>query len=59
MLSMLMDELVQAGLVTESEEPHLSNKGREWLKTLEGVEHQEINVDQAADLVLSTSGLFR
>ena len=54
-----MDELVQAGLVTATEEPHLSEKGREWLKTLEGVDHQETSVDQAADLVLSTSGLFR
>lgn len=56
---MVMDELVEAGLVTSNEDPHLSEKGREWMHNLEDVEHHDIDLDNAADLVLSTNGLFR
>ena len=54
-------ELRQAGLLDGSPEPHLTDKGRGWLKALEDLETQEVSDlgEQAADLVLSTNGLFR
>lgn len=54
-------ELRQIGLLDGSPEPHLTAKGRDWLKALEDIETQEVSDhgEQAADLVLSTNGLFR
>jgi hypothetical protein len=54
-------ELRQSGLLDGSPEPHLTAKGRTWLKALEDVETQEVSEfgERAADLVLSTNGLFR
>ena len=54
-------ELRQMGLLDGSPEPHLTAKGRDWLKALEDIETQEVSEfgEQAADLVLSTNGLFR
>ena len=54
-------ELRQVGLLDGSPEPHLTAKGRDWLKTLEDIETGEVSEygEQAADLVLSTNGLFR
>lgn len=54
-----MKELVEAGLLTSSDHPHLSDKGREWMRTLEDLDHQSDLSEAAADLVLSTSGLYR
>ena len=55
----VLDQLVDAGLVTSSVDPHLSDKGRDWLRNLEDLEQHEVQLDGAADLVLSCSGLFR
>ena len=54
-------ELRQAGLLDGSPEPHLTAKGRDWLKALEDIETEEVSEygEQAADLVQSTSALFR
>ena len=54
-------ELRQEGLLDGSPEPHLTAKGRDWLKALEDIETAEVSEygEQAADLVLSTNGLFR
>ena len=54
-------DLRQAGLLDGSEEPHLTPKGRVWLKMLEHAESKDAYVDgdAAEDLILSTSGLFR
>ena len=54
-------ELRQVGLLDGSTDPHLTAKGRDWLRALEDVETQEVSEfgEQAADLVLSTNGLFR
>ena len=54
-------ELRQVGLLDGSPEPHLTAKGREWLQALGDIETQEVSEygEQAADLVLSTNGLFR
>ena len=55
-----MTELVEAGLLTGGTDPHLSEKGREWMRTLESVDHRNVDLSEAAaDLVLSTSGLYR
>ena len=49
-----------AGLCDESEEHHLTAKGRDWLQALELVRTRDIvELDMAEDLVLSTSGLYR
>ena len=55
-----MTELVEAGLVTTGDHPHLSEKGRELMHMLENVDHENVDLSEAAaDLVLSTSGLYR
>ena len=56
-----MEELIQTGLCDGSTEHHLTLRGRDMLRRLEDLETQEV-VDQneaAADLVLSTNGIFR
>ena len=56
-----MEELIQTGLCDGSIEHHLTLRGRDMLRRLEDLETQEV-VDQneaAADLVLSTNGIFR
>jgi folate-binding Fe-S cluster repair protein YgfZ len=61
MSAITMEELVQTGLCDASVEHHLTLKGRDMLRFLEDLETQEV-VDQqeaAADLVLSTNGIFR
>ena len=54
-------ELTDKGLIDSLPAPHLTEKGREWLRTLADVETNEVvnNGEAAADLVLSTNGLFR
>lgn len=54
-----MEELVSAGLCDGAQEPHLTDKGRDWLLALERVDAQLKFEEAAEDLVLSTSGLFR
>ena len=58
-LAIAMEELVTAGLCDGLAEPHLTDKGRDWLLALEQVDAQIKFQDAAEDLVLSTSGLFR
>jgi hypothetical protein len=60
-VAVTLEEMREAGLVTESLEPHLSDRGRDLLRALEDLDNPDI-VDMneaAADLVLSTNGLFR
>jgi hypothetical protein len=56
-----IDELMEAGLLEGPPELHLTDKGRYWLRTLGDLETQEVSDEgeRAADLVLSTSGIFR
>ncbi|HJR46171.1 MAG TPA: hypothetical protein VJ927_11260 [Actinomycetota bacterium] len=59
-MAIATEELVMAGLCDESEEHHLTAKGRDWLQALELVRTRDIvELDMAEDLVLSTSGLYR
>jgi hypothetical protein len=54
-------ELRQIGLLDGSPKPHLTAKGRDWLRALEDIETEEVSEygELAADLVLSTNGLYR
>ena len=56
-----LDEMCQGGLVDEVSAPHLTEKGRTWLRALADLETNEIvdSGEAAADLVLSTNGLIR
>ena len=56
-----MNDLCDKGLVDSLSAPHLTEKGRSWLRALADLETDEIvdNGEAAADLVLSTNGLFR
>lgn len=58
---MNIDELRAVGLLDTSPEPHLTDKGRDWLKALEGFDDaaEAEFEDASADLILSTNGLFR
>ncbi|MGH2730408.1 MAG: hypothetical protein ACRDJI_07330 [Actinomycetota bacterium] len=57
----IIEELRSAGLLDSAPDPHLTAKGRDWLRTLEDVGTQEVTEfgESCADLVLSTNGLFR
>jgi hypothetical protein len=57
----ILEELFDVGLIDGAGGPHLTPKGRNWLRTLEDVETSEVaeSGETAADLVLSTNGLFR
>ncbi|MGH2735252.1 MAG: hypothetical protein ACRDKZ_06720 [Actinomycetota bacterium] len=59
----MMTELQAAGLLDfSSDVPHLTDKGRDYLRILDDAgshEVAEVGEDAAADLVLSTNGLFR
>jgi hypothetical protein len=55
-----LEELQAVGLVGTNPQLHLTDKGREWLRVLNEAEHQEISeLGEAADLILSTNGIFR
>ena len=60
-MAVTLEEMREAGLLTESLEPHLSDRGRDLLHALEDLESLDTvdNNEAAADLVLSTNGLFR
>jgi hypothetical protein len=60
-MDMSFEELQQVGLLDMGPQPHLTQKGRDWLKALEDVETHEVSEigESAADLILSTNGLFR
>lgn len=57
----LAEELHEVGLCDEAVQPHLTQKGREWLRLLGEMEsHEVLELGEAdADFVLSTSGIFR
>lgn len=57
----IIEELRQAGLLETASDPHLTVKGRGWLRALEDVETQEVvdSGESQADLVMSTNGIFR
>jgi len=54
-------ELRKVELVSGASVPVLTDKGREWLNVLEDLQGEEVAAggEEAADLVLSTSGLVR
>ena len=56
-----LSQLLEAGLLDDLSSPHLTDKGRDWLRTLAEVETTEVveNGEVQADLVLSTNGIFR
>lgn len=60
-MAIATEELVLAGLCEGSDGHHLTAKGRDWLQALEEAQISEmIELNEgAADLVLSTNGLFR
>jgi hypothetical protein len=57
----ILEELRKAGLLETADAPHLSARGKLWLRQLEDIETQEVHDagEAAADLILSTSGLIR
>lgn len=60
-MAIATEELVQAGLFDGADGHHLTAKGRDWLHALEEAQVAELVDlnDAAADLVLSTNGLYR
>jgi hypothetical protein len=59
--SVEIDDLLHAGLLEPKPEPHLSPKGRDWLRVLEGLQTDEVTLAGSSDedFVQSTSALFR
>lgn len=61
MTERVLEELTAAGLLDPMPQPHLTAKGRAWLRALEDLTTQEV-VDlgeEQIDLIQSTSGIFR
>lgn len=60
-MAIATEELMQAGLCDDSEEHHLTSKGRDWLRALEQMQMRErlAGDDASEDLILSTNGIFR
>ena len=56
-----IEQLRAAGLCDATTTPHLTTKGRTWLRMLEDLETQEVvdGTESSADFVLSTNGLSR
>jgi hypothetical protein len=56
-----LTQLLEAGLLDDLSSPHLTDKGRDWLRTLEELETAEVveSGEVQADLILSTNGIFR
>ncbi|MDQ3645961.1 MAG: hypothetical protein M3345_03400 [Actinomycetota bacterium] len=61
MTAISIEELRAEGLCDNSAEGHLTSKGRDLMHALEDVNtHEALDLNEAAaDLVLSTNGLFR
>ena len=61
MIASKLEELSHEGLIEGLPEPHLTDKGRDWLRMLSDLETHEVadSGEIAADLILSTSGLIR
>lgn len=57
--AIMINEMRELGLLEGIEGPHLTPKGREWMRQLEDLTNEEISEDWAADLVLSVNGLSR
>ena len=59
-VAVTLEEMREAGLLTETLDPHLTDRGRDLLRALEDLESKDVDTNEAAaDLVLSTNGLFR
>ena len=61
-LKVLVDDLRGVGLIdNDPAHPHLTEKGRDWLRSLEDIDTQEVvDANEAAvDLILSSHGLLR
>lgn len=58
---MTIEDLRRAGLVERAGDPHLTDKGRDWLRHLDDLDAQEVveGMTSSADLVASTNGLYR
>lgn len=56
-----MDELRQAGLLETAGDPHLTDKGRDWLRLLDDLEAQEVveGITSSVDMVVSTNAIYR
>ncbi len=56
-----LTQLMEAGLLDDLSSPHLTDKGRDWLRILEELETAEVveSSEVQADLILSTNGIFR
>ena len=61
-MAIRVEDLRTVGLIDQDmNHPHLTNKGREWLRSLEELETQEVadSMDTTMDLILSSHGLLR
>ena len=56
--AVLLDELRDAGLLVGAD-PHLTDKGRDWLRQLEDLGTGEVAEEWAADFVLSVNAISR
>lgn len=55
----MINEMLELGLLEGLESPHLTHKGQEWMRQLEDLDSEAVTHDWAADLVLSVNGLSR
>jgi hypothetical protein len=56
-----MEELRNAGLLETTGDPHLTDKGRDWLRLLDDLEAQEVveGISSSVDMVVSSNAIYR
>lgn len=56
-----IEELRHAGLLETSGDPHLTDKGKDWLRMLDDLEAQEVveGISSSVDMVVSSNAIYR
>jgi hypothetical protein len=56
-----IDEMRAAGLLETAGDPHLTDKGRDWIRHLDDLEAQEIveGISSSADVVIASNAIYR
>lgn len=56
-----IEELRSAGLLETAGDPHLTDKGRDWLRLLDDLEAQEVveGIGSSVDVVVSSNAIYR
>lgn len=56
-----IDELRTAGLLETAGDPQMTDKGRDWLRSIDDLEAQEVveGITSSADVVAASNAIYR